>query len=92
MKLFLFAFFALSSVSVFCQDSSYTVSGINYTGKNLYIINNPTGENEYCILQIWLNNSLVIRNSTSGAIELSVNDVPVNDSLHIKIVHRNSCK
>lgn len=91
MKLLPILFFLMLYFTGFCQDSTLILSGINHAGKSIYIQNDWLENDACCILKVVVNDSIVLSDTKSPAVEVPLNYIALSDSVHLKIIHKYNC-
>ena len=80
----------LLNVNLFAGN--LTVSGV-YQGKNLYVQNPFTGNmKDFCTDEVFVNDVSVLTNIKSSAFEIDLSSLKMNESVTVKIVHKEDCK
>lgn len=70
----------------------YTFSGV-YLGKNIYVQNPLTNEqDDFCTKAVYVNDLLVVNNPKTSAYEIDLSYLLINEPVIIKIIHGESCK
>src|SRR5688572_15298165 len=93
MKYFLFTTSFLLLV-LFCVKANDTITVKHtYQGKNIFIQNPPTKEqNSFCTLKVLVNDSTLLDSIATSAYEIDLSYLKVNTTAKIQIVHHNGCK
>ena len=92
-KLFLFWPF-LCWLYSFAQENTQEIriEG-RYNGKNLFL-QNPIHKSydSFCIEEIQLNSEVLLRSPRSSAVEIRLDHLPFRAAVHIRILHKKSCR
>lgn len=87
-------FLSILLLSVICNSATFAgeieLSGI-YLGKNLFVRNPLAEGNSFCVTNIFVNGQELVNLPRSSAIQIDLSTFMINESIKIKVVHKDGC-
>lgn len=79
-------------ISYSAGAAEMVVTGV-YQGKNVYVQNPQTGEQDvFCTQYVYVNDVLVVSSPSTSAYEVDLSQFDVNENIRIKIIYREGCQ